>query len=183
MSTIMAKLLTAEEFLLLPDNGMRRSLVRGEVVEEMPVGGEHGGLAVLFVRYLDRWAEAHDAGWVGVEAGFVLARNPDLVRAPDVSFVRKDRLPAGGAPRSFWELAPDLAVEIISPTETATEVRDKVADYLAAGTPLVLVAYPARREIVAHTPDDLARTYHAADTLTSPDVLPGFARQVADFFA
>ena len=69
-----------------------------------------------------------------------------------------------------------------SPTETATEVRDKVADFLAAGTPLVLVAYPARREIVAHTPDDLARTYHADDIFTAPDVLPGFACLVADFF-
>jgi Uma2 family endonuclease len=162
---------------------MRRSLVRGEVVEEMPVGGEHAGLAVLFVLNLALWARQHDAGWVGVEAGFILARNPDLIRAPAVAFVRKERLPVGGAPRTYWELAPDLAVEIVSPTETATEVRDKVVDYLAAGTPLVLVAYPARREIVAHTPDDLARTYHADDTLIAPDVLPGFARPVADFFA
>jgi len=183
MSTTVAKLLTAEEFWLLPDNAMRRSLVRGEVVEKMPVGGEHGRLAVLFVRYLDRWAEAHDAGWVGVETGFILAHDPDVVRAPDVSFVRKERLPAAGVPRAFWELAPDLAVEIVSPTETATEVRNKVADYLASGTLLVLVAYPARREIVAHTPDDLARTYRASGTLTAPDVLPGFAHAVADFFA
>jgi Uma2 family endonuclease len=182
MSTTAAKLLTAEDFWLLPSSEMRRSLVRGEVVEEMPVGGEHGGLAVRIVRYLDRWAEEQDAGWVGVETGFILARDPDLVRAPDVSFVRKERLPAAGAPKTYWELAPDLAVEIISPTETATEVRDKVADYLAAGTSLVLVVYPARRELVAHTPDDLARTYHADDTLTAPDVLPGFVRPVADFF-
>jgi Uma2 family endonuclease len=183
MSTTVAKLLTAEEFWLLPDTEMRRSLVRGEVVEEMPVGGEHAGLAVLFVRYLDRWAEESDAGWVGVEAGFILARNPDVVRGADVAFVRKERLPAGGAPKAFWELAPDLAVEIISPSESANDIRDKVADYLAAGTPLVLVAYPARREIIAHTPDDLARTYHADDTFTAPDVLPGFARPVRDFFA
>jgi Uma2 family endonuclease len=183
MSTTETKLLTAEEFWLLPGTEMRRSLVRGEVVEEMPVGGEHGGLAVLFVLNLGLWAREHDAGWVGVETGFILARGPDLIRAPDVSFVRKEHLPADGAPRTFWELAPDLAVEIVSPSETAIEVRDKVADYLAAGTPLVLVAYPARREIVAHTPDDLARTYHADDTLTAPDVLPGFARPVRDFFA
>jgi Uma2 family endonuclease len=183
MSTTETKLLTAEEFWLLPDTEMRRSLVRGEVVEEMPVGGEHAGLAVLFVLNLALWARQHDAGWIGVEGGFILARGPDLVRAPDVAFVRKERLPAGGAPKTFWELAPDLAVEIVSPSETATEVRDKVADYLAAGTPLVLVAYPARREIVAHTPDDLARTYHAADIFTAPDVLPGFSRPVADFFA
>lgn len=108
---------------------------------------------------------------------------PDLVRAPDVSFVRKERLPADGTPKAYWELAPDLAVEIVSPTETATEVRDKVADYLAVGTALVLVVYPARREIVAHTPDDLARTYHVADTFSAPDVLPGFVRPVADLFA
>ena len=183
MSTTVAKLLTAEDFWLLPDNAMRRSLVRGEVVEKMPVGGLHGRIAGLFVRYLDRWAETHDAGWVGVETGFILARDPDVVRAPDVFFVRQERLPAIVAREGFWELAPDVAVEIVSPSETANDMRDKVEASLTAGTPLVLVAYPRRREIVAHTPDDLARTYHASDTLTAPDVLPGFARAVADFFA
>jgi Uma2 family endonuclease len=183
MRTTAAKLLTAEEFWLLPGTEMRRSLVRGEVVEEPLAGGIHGRVAGLFVRHLCRWAEEYDAGWLGIGTGFILAREPDVVRGPDVAFVRKERLPAGGAPKTFWELAPDLAVEIVSPAETATEVRDRVADYLAAGTPLVLVAYPARREIVAHTPDDLARTYHADDTLAAPEVLPGFARRVADFFA
>jgi len=183
MSTTAAKLLTAEEFWLLPDTEMRRTLVRGEVIEEMPVGGTHGRVAGLFFRYLDRWAEEHDAGWVGVETGFILFRNPDVVRGPDVFYVRSERLPDPAVRERFWELAPDVAVEVVSPSETATEIRDKVADYLAAGTPLVLVAYPARREIVAHTPDDLARTYHADDILTAPDVLPGFACPVADFFA
>lgn len=183
MSTTVAKLLTAEEFWLLSGNELRRSLVRGEVVEEMPVGGLDGRVAVLFVRYLDRWAEEHDAGWVGVNAGFILARDPDVVRAPDVFFVRKERLPAPAARASFWELGPDAAVEVVAPSELENDLRDKVAGYLAAGTPLVLVAYPARREIVAHTPDALARTYHADDILIAPDVLPGFARPVADFFA
>jgi Uma2 family endonuclease len=182
MSAAETKLLTAEEFWLLPAKEVRRSLVRGEVVEEPLAGGIHGRVTAHFLLYLDRWVEGCDAGWLGANAGFILARCPDVVRGPDVAFVRKERFPASGIPQDFWELAPDLAVEIVSPSETATEVRDKVADYLAAGTPLVLVAYPARREIVAHTPDDLARTYHAADLFTAPDVLPGFSRPVADFF-
>lgn len=130
-----------------------------------------------------RLGRAARCGLLGISVGVILARSPDTLRGPIVSFVRKSRLPATGTPPGFWGLAPDLAVEIVSPTETATEVRDKVADYLAVGTPLVLVAYPTRREIVAHTPDDPARTVHADDLLTAPEALPGFSRPVADFFA
>lgn len=182
MSATATALLTAEDFWLLPDHGGQRSLVRGEVVEAMPTGVEHAFVASAFVEYLRRWARETNNGKVGQEAGFILARDPDVVRAPDAFFIRKDRLPSGRFPRAFWDQAPDLAVEVVSPSETAEDVREKVRDSLAAGTPLVLVAYARTREVIAHTPDGLARTYREGDTLTNPDILPGFACQVSALF-
>jgi Uma2 family endonuclease len=176
------RLMTAEEFWLLPETEMRQSLVRGEVEETMPPGARHGIVASAFNRHLGIWAEQHEAGWVGVESGFILARNPDIVRGPDIYFVRAERVPTDGVPEAFWHLAPDLAIEVVSPSESAQEVQEKVDDFLAAGTALVWVAYPKNRVIVAHTPDNLARTYRADDLLTAPDVLPGFACRVTDLF-
>jgi Uma2 family endonuclease len=181
--SITTKLLTAEEFSLLPETEMRRSLVRGEVVETMPTGFRHGRIAFVFGKRLDDWAEENDAGLVGVETGFILDRDPDVVRAPDVFFVRADRLPPGELPETFADFAPDLAVEVISPSETANEIREKAQDYLAAGTALVLVIYPKTRELVAHTPDGLARTYRGDELFTGPTVLTGFSCFVSELFS
>lgn len=182
MSITTTKLLTAEEFSLLPATQMRRDLVRGAVVETMPTGFRHGRLAFVFGKKLDNWAEEHAAGVVGVETGFILDRDPDVVRAPDVFFVRAERLPPGELPETFADFAPDMAVEVVSPSETANEIREKVQDYLATGTALVVVIYPKMRELVAHTPDGLARTYRSGEIFTAPDVLPGFSCVVAELF-
>ncbi len=93
-----------------------------------------------------------------------------------------ERIPPTGVPEEFWELAPDLAVEVVSPGETAEEVREKVAEYLQAGTRLVWTVYSRARVVVAHTPDGVARTFGAADRLRFPDVLPGFECTVAELF-
>ncbi len=180
--TTATKLVTAEEFWLLPDNGGRRSLVRGELEETMPPGLRHAFTAAIFCQRLARWAEEGKAGMVGVEGGFILARDPDIVRAPDVFFVRRDRVEGGDITEKFGAFAPDLAIEVVSPSETAQEVREKVSDFLTAGTALVWVAYPKSREVVAHTPDGLARTHRSDDILTTPDVLPGFSCPVAALF-
>ncbi len=109
-------------------------------------------------------------------------RDPETVRVPDVAYVRAERLPETGVPVAFWELAPDLAVEVVSPDASAADVRDKVREYLAAGTLLIWVVYPRSCEIIAHTPDGITRTYTAADTLAHPDRLPGFSGRVAENF-
>ena len=183
MSVGAQQLLTATDYWHLPDNGMQRALVRGEVVEAMPPGGRHGVIAAILSTLLHLWARSGPRGVVGVESGFVLGRNPDTVRGPDVFYVRPARIPAGGIPEAFWEIAPDLAVEVVSPTETAEEIREKIRDYLQAGTPLVWVIYPRTQEVVVHTPDGLARTLSIGDTLGAPDVLPGFNCTVAELFA
>jgi Uma2 family endonuclease len=182
MSITTAKLLTAEEFSLLPETAMRRSLVRGEVVETMPTSGTHGVIAGKFFKALILWSDAANAGAAGFESGFILERDPDVVRAPDVYFIRAERIPAGIIPNTFWDVAPDLAVEIVSPSETANEIREKVQDYLSAGTALVVVIYPKTRELIAHTPDGLARTYRDDEVFTAPEVLPGFSCRVGELF-
>ena len=104
------------------------------------------------------------------------------MRGPDVFYVAPERVPDEGAPEAFWSVAPDLAVEVVSSSETAGDVREKARDYLAAGTPLVWVVYPRTREVVVHTPDGLARTYGADAVLEGFDVLPGFRCAVAELF-
>jgi Uma2 family endonuclease len=182
MSAVANQLLTAEEFWRLPVVNGPRELVRGEVIETMPPGGQHGAIAVVLAMLLRSWAQRAAGGYVGVESGYVLSRNPDTVRGPDVSFVRADRLPASGIPEGFWAFAPDVAVEIVSPSETADEVREKVRDFLNAGTALVWTIYPRTQEVVVHTVDGLARTFSGNDVLEFPSVLPGFSCNVAELF-
>ena len=182
VSVVAPRLLTAEDLWLLAESGRRRELIDGELRETMPPGGIHGAIAVALAGALRAWARPGGSGYVGVEAGFVLARDPDRVRGPDVSFVRRDRIPAGGVPEGFWEIAPDLAVEVVSPTETADELRAKVRDFLAAGSSLVWVVYPRTREVIAHRPDGSARTLTSGEPLEAPDVLPGFSCPIAELF-
>ncbi|QIN81245.1 Uma2 family endonuclease [Rubrobacter tropicus] len=174
--------MTVEEFWNLPGDGKWRSLVRGEVVEEMPPGGLHGIVALRLGSRLERWSERGPGGSVGVESGFVLSRDPATVRGPDIFYVRPDHVPDAGVPEAFWNVAPDLAVEVVSPGEKAGDVREKVRDYLAAGTPLVWVVYPRTREVVAHTPDGLARTHEEEGVLEGFEALPGFRCAVSDLF-
>jgi Uma2 family endonuclease len=182
MSSVLHQLLTAQDLWQLPDMGTRRDLVRGEVIETMPPGGQHGAIAVILAMLLRLWTKQNTGGYVGVEAGYILAHDPDTVRGPDVSYVRAERIPRSGIPEGFWDMAPDLAVEVVSPSETADEVREKVRDFLSAGTPLVWTIYPRTREVIVHTPDGLARTYEANDTLEFPDALPGFICSVVELF-
>jgi Uma2 family endonuclease len=175
-------LVTAAEFWRMPDDGVRRELVAGEVIETMPPGGKHGAIAAKLASRILAWAELGLGGYVGVEAGFVLFADPDTVRAPDVAFVNPVRIPADGIPDAFWPLAPDLAIEVVSPHDSADLVQEKVRDYLSAGTSLVWVVYPRSSEVLAYTPDGQWRTFGLPDTLEAPDVLPGFACPVTVLF-
>ena len=181
MSSVAQKLMTIEEFSRLPDSE-HKELVRGEVIESMPPSKEHGRIAAAIVTLLRLWVKQGAGGQVGVESGFILAQNPGIIRAPDVHYVSDARIAADNEASAFWTIAPDLAVEVVSPSETADEVREKVRDFLAAGTPLVWTVHPRTREVVAHTADGLARTYSADDIVEHPDVLPGFACKVAELF-
>ena len=175
--------MTAEELFHLPDDHMRHELVRGEHRTMTPAGFEHGAVIVKLGAPLHQYVAKHRLGLVlGAETGFIVTRNPDTVRAPDVAFVKQARIDAGGIPKAFYPGAPDLAVEVVSPDDSAREVAEKVQDWLAAGCGVVWVVNPAKRTVVEHRPGDVVRTLTDADELKAPDLLPGFSCRVADIF-
>ena len=176
--------MTAEELIELPADDYKYELVEGELIRMPPTGGEHGKLAARLVRLLDEYAEAHDLGIVcTAEAGFILRRTPDTVRAPDVSFVAKDRIPATGVPKTYWPFAPDLAVEVVSPSDRFDEVQTKVADYLAAGARLVWVVHPTTRTVFVYRSAHNVQALGEADELNGEEVLTGFRCPVSRVFA
>lgn len=173
---------TAEELLDLPDDGWRYELVRGELLRMTPASYEHAKVTITIGAVLAEFVRARDLGDIlGGDPGFTLARNPDTVRAPDVAFVAADRRPADGP--GFPDLAPDLAVEVVSPNDRAGEIAEKVQEWLDAGCRAVWVAHPKLKRLVVHHPDGTARMLGPEDELDGGDVLPGFRVTVAELFA
>lgn len=175
--------MTAEELLKLPDDGKRRELVQREVREMAPARVRHGRAAMRLASLLNRHVTAERLGVVLVAGtGFRISRNPDTVRAPDVSFVARERVPTGGPPEGYWELAPDLAVEVVSSNDTAAGVQSKVQMWLESGVRLVWVVYPGTRLVVAYRGLREISTFTAGDALGGGDVTPGFGCGVAEIF-
>lgn len=176
---------TAEELLDLPGvPGKRFELVDGELVEMSPAGAEHTGLMFALAKRLDAFVSAHGLGFVMPEGlGYVLRRDPDLVREPDVSFVATTDAREDGLPAGYWEGPPTLAVEVVSPTDRATDIHDRVRDYLDAGSLQVWVLWPSKRAVSVYRPDADTRELGPDATLDGGDVLPGFSVRVADLFA
>ncbi len=178
------RMVTAEELLEMPDDGYRYELVRGELRKMAPAGYRHGRSAgkingVLFVH-----VTANNLGTVPTaETGFLLASDPDLVRVPDVAFVRREREEAVGIMDGFFPGPPDLAIEVISPHDRYSEVEEKVTDWLAAGTLMVVVVDPRRRTASVRLPDQAPVTLTEQDVLDGRDVVPGWSMPVAEIFA
>jgi Uma2 family endonuclease len=174
---------TAGELFVMPDDGFRYELVRGEIRRMPPAGSEHGAVIMNIGTPLDQFVKAHGLGVVfGAETGFKIASDPDTVRAPDLAFVRRERIPEEGIPRGFWPGAPDLAVEVVSPGDTYTEVEEKVHDWLNAGTRMVLVLNPRTRTVAVYTSHTDVVRLTESDTLDGGEVLPGFTCRVAELF-
>ena len=130
---------------------------------------------------LGDFVDGHGIGECGIsEGGFKLASDPDVVRAPDVWFVRAERVPAGGFPSGIWEGFPDLAVEVLSPTDRPLAVAQKLQDYLDAGTRLVWVLDPDARAAAVYRPGHVPTFLNEDGILDGEDVLPGFALPLRD---
>src|SRR4051812_16549369 len=133
------RIYTAADLLRMPDNGWRYELVRGELRKMTPAGGPHGRIAARLASRLDQYVEAHDLGFVyAAETGFLIATQPDTVRAPDVAFVSADHADADDDDEGFVNGAPDLVAEVVSPSDTYAAVEEKAFAWLAAGTRMVL---------------------------------------------
>jgi Uma2 family endonuclease len=177
-----ADAMTADALSSLPSADARYELVRGSLRVSEPVEWAHGDVVSELLVPLKRHVRAHGLGGVVVEVGFVLHRDPDTVRAPDVAFLRRDRVPSADAARRFVDGPPDVAAEVLSPNDRAWEVHEKVDDYLAAGTRLVWVVDPHNRRVEVHTSDDIVRVLRAGDALDGGDVIPGFSLPLAELF-
>lgn len=174
-------LVTAEQLLEMPGD-QRVELVRGELVEMVPVNVTHSWLVTRLGAWMEASVRPRNLGMVGCECGFILRRDPDTVRGPDLCYVREPRLDEADD-YGFFPGAPDIAVEVLSPGERHGEVETKVREYLDAGTRLVWVADPPRRTVTAHRPGAKPQVYSGDDVVTGEDVLPGFSFKVAELFA
>lgn len=175
--------MTAEELLYYSNEPLRQELIAGRLYEMEPTGMEHGAVAAKVVTMLQIHVRAHDLGVVfATEAGYHLESDPDTVRAPDVSFITRERIAIEGIPRGFWRGAPDLAFEVNSPSSRPTPVAEKAADWIAAGTRVVVVLEPRRRTATVHRRDAEPVVVGAEAPLDLGDVVPGFAPTVADLF-
>jgi Uma2 family endonuclease len=174
---------TASELYAMPDDGFRYELVKGELRKMSPAGGEHGAIIVNITVLLGQHVKANKLGvCFGAETGFKIASDPDTVRAPDVAFVGRERIPESGIPKKFWEGAPDLAVEVLSPGDTYTEVDEKVEDWLDSGARAVWVVNPKRRSVsVYRSLTDVTRLSEG-DELDGGEVVPGFRCKVSEIF-
>lgn len=179
-----AALLTAEQLWAMPEApGKRYELVKGELVEVSGAGALHNFIVALLFRLLDTHVRDRRLGVVATDgAGYVISREPDVMRLPDVSFVSRERVPESGIPEGYWPFTPDLAVEIVSPGDTANELHTKVREYLAAGTRLVWVVWPRRREVTVYHADGSESTLGAGSELSGGDVLPGLRVSIAELF-
>jgi Uma2 family endonuclease len=156
----------------------RFELVNGEIVEMVPPGEEHGIVVSELIWHIKSLLKKQDIGRVTIETGYILEEG--TLRSPDIAFIRKDR--ASDPPlKGYVPFAPDLAIEIVSPHDSATEVHEKVGDYLKAGTSEVWIVYPSTRSMEVHRKDG-SRTYPAVAEFKESQVLTSFALKIADIF-
>ena len=175
------RMYTTDELLRIPKDGYKYELVKGEL-RVSPAGLRHEKIGMKLGRLLLDFVEEHHLGEVyGSSAGFKLP-NGD-VRSPDVSFVRAERLPAGQTPEGFAEFLPDLAVEIVSPSDRVTEIAEKIGEYFANGVELIWLVDPQRETITVYRSITDVMTLHAADELRGDPLLAGFSCRVREVFA
>ena len=174
------ELFTPDQLAFMP-NGRDYELVDGHLVK-LAMGNESNIVAGKLYRRLADFVENNHLGWVFmIEGGFVLS--PRTVRKPDISFVRFGRIPNEHPARGYEQLAPDLAVEVVSPRDIVEELEAKIEEYRVAGVRLMWVVHPAGRTVRIYRPNGQITDLRAADTLSGEDVVPGFSCLVADLFA
>lgn len=169
--------MTAQELFRYQDPHQRKhsELIRGVMVVREPSGFDSSAIAARIGGFLAAYVFPRDLGELTGEAGgYVLARNPDTVRAPDVGFVRRDRLPHGERVPEFFDGAPDLAIEVLSPSDNRKKLRAKSYQYLAAGTSLVWVLDMWTKTATVYRPNMPPQILRGDDTLDGEDVIAGF---------
>lgn len=181
--TLEQPLSLAEFERLSEEDGYRIELVKGRIVREPLPNAEHGWLTSELFGRIHAHARKYGPGLALIETGFLLSDEPPTVRGPDIAFIAEENLPEEGIPFGFWRVPPDLAVEVLSPSNTAADIQEKVLEYLAAGTGLVWVVDPRTRSVASYRGRKDVQLLTEDDTLDGGDVLPGFTLPISHLFA
>ena len=183
MALTTEELLTADDLLRLYGEGVRGELIQGALCETMPAGVRHGRIVVNLTILLSGFIKPRRLGWiVASQVGFLLKRDPDTVRAPDIAYISAKKLPLDADVPGYYEGAPDLAVEIFSHNDSPRELYHKARMWISFGVPLVWVVDPENRAIEVHRPNQPALRLAEDDTLDGSETLPGFSCPVRDPF-
>lgn len=176
------QLYTTQDVLDLPDDAHRYELVQGELRRMSPAGRKRGRLIMNLSTPLDQFVRAHQIGVVyAAETGFILATDPDTLRAPDIAFVRQERIEDDE--EGFFPGPPDIAIEFISPHDLYTEVDEKVLDYLSAGTRMVIIVNPRKQIVTVYASRMEIRMLTKDDVLEGSEILPGWSLPVSAIFS
>ncbi len=177
------RLITANEFLMMPDDGVPRELVRGRLVKMNLTAPRHGYFCGLLVRFVGNFVEDKDLGRVMCnDAGVITERDPDTVRGPDVTYYSYERLPKGPLPAGYLDVVPEAAFEVRSPSDRWPDTNLRVAELLNAGVVVVCVLDPRTESITVFAIDGPPKVHYKGDRLTLPTVLPGFELPIARLF-
>ena len=183
MTTNKTKLLTAEDLLRLSSQGVKGELIRGVLRETVPAGKRHSFIAGNIMAPLHTHVRRERLGRVGgTDGGVFIRRNPDTVREPDIFFVSAERLPLDDQSDGYLEVVPELVVEIVSPSDSAQDVEEKITMWLNLGVSIALEVRPAERAVMVHRPGVQAVTLTGRDVLDGGEVLPRFSLPLSEIF-
>lgn len=180
---MLTSVITAEQLASMPQDGNRYELVEGILKMMSPAGGRHGRVAVRINKLLAIHVDDNGLGATfAAETGFLLETEPDTVRAPDGAFVKQDKMDSLEDEFGFLPFAPDLAIEVVSPSDTFAEVEKKAFMWLDFGTKLVLMVEPLSETVHAYRSRTNIVVLTSSDVLDATDTVAGWSVQVADFF-
>ncbi len=174
---------TADELFEMPADGFRYELVRGVLKQMSPAGAEHGRIGAFLCTHLTNHAQLNRLGYTyNADTGFKITLNPDTVLAPDVSFVTRERAQTIRDMRKYLPFAPDLAIEILSPSDSYSETVEKVDEWIAAGTRAVVLVDPRRKRVTIYRSQTQVVELKEGESLEVPEVVPGWSVAVAEIF-
>ena len=175
MSATSTALMTAEELMELPDDGFRYELINGELEKMPPPGSPHGRIAFQLSVYLGQFILEHGLGQgFATDTGFKLTSNPDTVLAPDFAFVTNERFAEVSVTEGYGAGPPDLAVEVLSPSDRPGKVKQKISRWFSFGTKQLWIVDPKHTSVTVYRSPSDATTFSGSDYLEAQDLFPGF---------
>jgi len=183
MSTTSTALMTAEELLALPRGEFRHELINGELITMPLPGSPHGRMAVRLIGPLSQFVWEHDLGEVFDHSGFQVTVNPDTVLGPDVAFISKSRLREAGEFKGYWQGPPDLAVEVLSPSDRPSMVNRRIASWFGYGVGQLWIVNEKNCTVTVYRSPSDATTFSGSDYLEAQDLLPGFRLSLDRIFS